>query len=83
MSIDYVMKHKILQDIEWIRNVIPLRSFEDVVFGYAIGVLKQQIYTMLTSLYGGVPEDDKVEVDKILERRIPEIKQKIMNELAI
>lgn len=83
VSIDNVLKHDILQDIEWVRDVIPLTSFEDVVFGYAIGVLKQQIYTMLMSAYGlmVIPEEDKREVDKILERRTPEIRQKIMTEL--
>ena len=83
-TIDNVMKHEILQDIEWIQDVIPLTSFEDVVFGYAIGVLKQQIYTMLMSISGikMIPEEDKREVDKILERRVPEIRQKIIEELG-
>ena len=82
-SIDYVLKHDIVPDVEFARDVLPLK-FEDVVFGYALGVLKQQIYTMLTLSFrfGAIPIEEKREVDKILERRIPEIRQKILRELT-
>ena len=83
-SIDYVLQHNIVPDVEFSRNVIPLTSFEDVVFGYALGVLKQQIYSMLmlsTGLRGALPEEDKREVDGILIRRIPEIREKLTKEL--
>jgi|GEM_PF-6076693 len=84
-SIDYVLKHNMVPDVEFARNVIPLKSFEDVVFGYALGVLKQQIYSMLmmsTGLRGALQVEDKKDVDTILIRRIPEIREKIMRELA-
>ena len=84
-SIDYVLQHNIVPDVEFSRNVISLTSFEDVVFGYALGVLKQQIYSMLMLSMGlrvALPEEDKTEVDRILIRRIPEIKEKIIRELA-
>ena len=84
-SIDYVLQHNFVPDVEFARNVIPLKSFEDVVFGYALGVLKQQMYSMLmlsTGARGALPVEDKREVDRILIRRIPEIMEKIMRELA-
>jgi len=84
-SIDSVLQHSFIPDVEFARNIIPLTSFEDVVFGYALGVLKHQIYSMLmlsTGLRGALPLEDKREVDRILIRRIPEIREKIMRELA-
>jgi len=84
-SIDFVLRHDIVPDIEFARDVIPLKSFEDVVFGYSLGVLKQQIYSMImlsTGLRGALPVEDKRAVDRILTRRIPEIREKILRELA-
>ena len=83
-SIDFVLAHNIVPDVEFARNVIPLKSFENVVFGYTLGVLKQQIYSMLMLSTGirALTVDDKREVDRILIRRIPEIMEKIMRELA-
>ena len=83
-SIDYVMKHDIVPDVEFARDVIPLTSFEDVVFGYSLGVLKQQIYFMLMLASGlrVIPIGEKREIDKILERRVPDIRQKVMRELG-
>jgi hypothetical protein len=80
-SVDYVLQHNIVPDVEFSRNVIPLKSFEDVVFGYTLGLLKQQIYFMLM-MSRDLTEENKKEVDRILVRRIPEIREKIIGELA-
>jgi hypothetical protein len=37
------MKHDMVPDVEFVQDVLPLK-FEDVVFGYALGVLKQQLF---------------------------------------
>ena len=34
-SIDYVLMHDNSPDVEFIRDVIPFKSFEDIAFGYA------------------------------------------------
>jgi hypothetical protein len=79
-KIDFVLKHNIVPDVEFVKGVVPLKSFADCVLGYALGLLKQQSYFILISL-GRLSESDKRDVDKIIERRIPEIREKIIQEL--
>lgn len=83
-SIDYVLMHDITPDVEFVRDVIPLKSFEDTVFGYELGVLKNQIYfiLMMSSGLKVIPAEEKSQVDEILKRRVPEIREKILRELG-
>jgi hypothetical protein len=83
-SIDFVLKHDVVPDVEFMRGLIPLKSYEDTVLGYQLGLLKNQIYFMLMISSGLriVPVEDKNQVDEILKRRVLEIREKIFRELG-
>lgn len=83
-AIDYVLMQDVRPDTEFIQNLIPLKSYECFVFGYQLGILKNQTYFMLMVSSGlkVVPKEAKILVDEILKRRIPEIREKILIELG-
>lgn len=97
---ELVEEFEVAPIIQWLKQLLPIKSLEDAVFGYKIGEILAfaragVFYLILISgsiskkelirryaPEGEVPEEDKNEIIKMVERRIPQIREKIAREFG-
>lgn len=85
-SIEYNIDHELEfgsleEDIKWFLDVIPIHSEKDLILGYVIGKLIKSAWIALFNNKSDVTTKDLQEVREIIQRRIPEINQKILSRL--
>lgn len=81
--IDDVLRANILPSIDWVRNIPPIASLQDLAFGYAIGTLERMASdTVIVKSRGKITEEDDNEIRTMLRRRLPDIMEKINRELS-
>ena len=82
--IDGILERPWLQDVSWIREEIPLKSFDELLLGYVLGSCD----TVMSFLAGikspnlALSTEEKTEIKRILRRRLPEIRERITTELS-
>lgn len=82
-SIDEMLRtREIMVDIRWVQEAIPIKSIEDLALGFAIGVIGEGAFSIVLSSERQVTQEDRTEIIGMIERRIPEIRQKILTELG-
>ena len=85
-SIEYNIDHELEsesleEDVKWVFDVIPIHSKKDLTLGFVIGKLIKSAWITLFNNKSDVTTEDLQEVQEIIQRRIPEIQQKILSEL--
>jgi len=81
-AIDDLLMANFVSEVQWIRNEIPLKALEEVALGFAIGTFRTMISVIVASTSKPISEEDKEEIQKILRRRLPEIREKITKEFS-
>jgi hypothetical protein len=74
----------IREEIGWLLRDIPVSSIKDFMMGYSVGMLTSYALTacvLSKRRYGSGREEDAMEVEEMLRRRLPEIAEKVEREL--
>ena len=80
-EIDKIIQEKIIEDVEWVQKETSISSLKDLALGHMIGTLRGSILGIGASR----TTEDYVEIQKkaraILKGKLPDIIQKIEEEL--
>ena len=80
--IDEALKAEITGEVEWVKDIMPLKSFEDFALGYVSGLVWSLMDDVIRMGRKEPTEEDEKEINLILKRRILEFRNKIKVELG-
>lgn len=83
-AIDEAFEANITDGMRWVQDVLPIKSVADLALGYVIGTAEKFASSIVVMATSTEPtEEDYTEIRNMLERRLPEIVERINRELNI
>lgn len=79
---DVVLKGDLVAVLKWVTRDTSVSSFRDLTLGYMIGGAMSIAYTYIVlSKKRAITEKDKIEVRKLIRKRLPDFLERVKKEM--